>query len=131
LRYDSDLTDKEWEIIAPIFTRANKGRHFQKHSKRELINAVRYLSKTGCQWRLLPKEYPFYKTVSSFYVRALKSGLWEEMMDLLVQKTRLNAGRETCPSYSLIDSQSVKTISASDERGIDGGKKSKAANDTS
>jgi putative transposase len=130
LRYDSDLTDREWEIISPIFMRANKGRHFQKHNKRELVNAVRYLSKTGCQWRLLPKEYPSYKTVSSFYVRALKSGLWEEMMDLLVQKTRLNAGRNVGPSYSLIDSQSVKTVSASDERGIDGGKKSKAANDT-
>ncbi|MDR0797113.1 MAG: transposase [Nitrososphaerota archaeon] len=75
MRYGSDLTDKEWEIISPIFTRANKGRHFQKHSKRELVNAVRYISKTGCQWRLLPKEFPSCKTVSSFYVRAIKSGL--------------------------------------------------------
>jgi putative transposase len=118
--YDSDLTDKEWEIIAPIFTRAKKGRHFQKHNKRELINAVRYLSKTGCQWRLLPKEFPPYKTVNSFYIRAKENGLWEEMMQLLVQKTRINANRNNTPSYCLIDSQSVKTISASDERGFDG-----------
>jgi putative transposase len=131
LRYGSDLTDEEWEIIMPVFTCANKGRHFQKHNKRELVNAVRYISKTGCQWRLLPKEYPSYKTVSSFYVRAMKSGLWEEMMDLLVQKTRLNAGRSVDPSYGLIDSQSVKTTSASKERGFDGGKKSRAANGTS
>jgi putative transposase len=129
--YDSDLTDKEWEIIAPIFTRAKKGRHFQKYNKRELINAVRYLSKTGCQWRLLPKEFPPYKTVSSFYIRAMESGLWEEMMHLLVQKTRLNANRNDTPSYCLIDSQSVKTTLASDDRGFDGGKKSKAANDIS
>jgi hypothetical protein len=69
--------------------------------------------------------------VSSFYVRAIKSGLWEEMMDLLVQKTRLNDGREVDPGYGLIDSQSVKTTSGSEDRGFDGGKKSKAANDTS
>jgi transposase len=109
---------------------SGKGRHFQKHNKRDLVNAVRYLSKTGCQWRLLSKEYPLYKTVSSFYVRSLKSGLWEEMMDLLVQKTRLNADRAANPSYSLIDSQSVKTVSACDERGIDGRKKLRAANGT-
>jgi putative transposase len=130
LTYNSDLTDNEWSVIEPIFTRARKGKHLQKHNKRKLVNAVRYLNKTGCQWRMLPKEYPNCQTVHSFYRRAIKSGLWEEMTDLLVQKTRLNAGRDAVPSYSLIDSQSVKTVSASDERGIDGGKKSKAANDT-
>jgi putative transposase len=131
LRYDSDLTDKEWSIIEPIFTKAKKGRHLQKHSKRELVNAVRYLNKTGCQWRMLPKDFPNCQTVHSFYRRAVKSGLCEEMTDLLVQMTRLEANRDAKPSYALIDSQSVKTTSASDNRGVDGGKKSKAANDTS
>ena len=84
MRYTSDLTDKEWEIVAPIFTRAKKGKHLQIHEKRELVNAVRYISKTGCQWELLPKDFPPYKTVSSFFVRAKKDGLWEEMNDLLV-----------------------------------------------
>ncbi|MDR2699683.1 MAG: transposase [Nitrososphaerota archaeon] len=51
------------EVITPIFTRAIKGRHFQKHNKRELVNTVRYISKTGCQWRLLPQEFSSYKTV--------------------------------------------------------------------
>jgi len=130
LRYDTDLTDKEWSIIEPIFTKAKKGKHLQKHSKRELVNAVRYLSKTGCQWRMLPKDYPNCQTVHSFYRRAKKSGLWEEMNDLLVAMTRVEAKRNAQPSYSLIDSQSTKTTSASDDRGYDGGKKSKAANDT-
>lgn len=130
MRYDTDLTDKEWTIISPIFTRTKKGKHLQKHNKRELINAVRYLNKTGCQWRMLPKDFPSYQTVNSFYTRAKKSGLWEEQNDLLVQKTRLAAGRKPTPSYGLIDSQSVKTTSASEERGIDGGKKLRAANDT-
>jgi len=131
LRYDSDLTDKEWNIIEPIFTKAKKGKHLQKHPKRELVNAVRYLNKTGCQWRMLPKDFPNCQTVHSFYRRATKNGLWEEMTDLLVQKTRTEAKRAPTPSYALIDSQSVKTTSASEKRGIDGGKKSKAANDTS
>ena len=130
LTYDSDLSDKEWSIIEPIFTKAKKGKHLQRHSKRELVNAVRYLSKTGCQWRMLPKDYPNCQTVHSFYRRAKKSGLWEEMNDLLVQMTRVEAKRNKNPSYSLIDSQSTKTTSASDDRGYDGGKKSKAANDT-
>ena len=131
LMYDSDLTDKEWSIIEPIFTRAKKGKHLQKHNKRKLVNAVRYLNKTGCQWRMLPKEYPNCQTVHSFYRRAIKNGLWEEMTNLLVQLTRLEAKRSPNPSYALIDSQSVKTTSVSENRGIDGGKKSKAANDTS
>ena len=130
LRYDSDLTDKEWSIIEPIFTKAKKGKHLQKHSKRELLNAVRYLNKTGCQWRMIPKDFPNCQTVHSFYRRAVKSRLWEKMTDLLVQMTRLETNRDVKPSYALIDSQSVKTTSASDERGFDGGKKSKAANDT-
>ena len=125
--YPSDLTDKEWEIIEPIFTKAKKGKHLQKHEKRDLVNGVLYIVKTGCQWEFLPKDYPPYKTVNSFYVRAKGSGMWEEMMDMLVQKTRVKAGRNVEPSYSLIDSQSAKTTSASEERGVDGGKKGKGA----
>jgi len=86
LRYSSDLTDKEWRIIEPFFTRAKKGKHLQKHSKRKLVNAVRYIARTCCQWELLPNDYPNYKTLNSFYVRVRKSELWEEIMDILVEK---------------------------------------------
>lgn len=86
MRYSTDLTNKQWKIIEPIFT-SNKGQHFVEHSKRELINAVLYLVKTGCQWRLLPNDFPPYSTVWSFYRRAVKSGKWEKAMDLLVKKT--------------------------------------------
>jgi putative transposase len=120
LRYDSDLTDKEWSIIEPIFTKTKKGKHLQKHNKRKLVDAVRYLNKTGCQWHMLPQDFPNCQTVHSFYRRATKNGLWEKMTDLLVQMTRLEAKRNTKPSYSLIDSQSTKTTSVSDERGYDG-----------
>ena len=84
--YTTDLTDKQWTIIEPIF-RSKKGANLTKHSKRELVNAVLYLVKTGCQWRLLPNDFPPYATVWSFYRRAVKSGKWEKAMDLLVKKT--------------------------------------------
>jgi transposase len=58
MRHSTDLTDSQWKIIEPFFTREKRGKHFQKHSKRELVNAVLYLNKTGCQWRLLPKDFP-------------------------------------------------------------------------
>jgi len=121
--YKTDLTDVQWSLIEPIFT-SNKGQHLSKHTKRELINAVLYLVKTGCQWRLLPNDFPPHDTVWSFYRRAVKSGKWEKAMDTLVQKVRIDAGRKTSPTYGIIDSQSVKTTSASEERGFDGGKKS-------
>jgi putative transposase len=125
MRYSTDLTDKQWNIIKQFFTKENRGKHLQKQSRRELVNAVLYLNKTGCQWRLLPKDFRNYVTVWSFYRRAVKSGLWEKIMDCLVEKSRVSAGRKSKPTYSLIDSQSVKTTSASEARGIDGGKKVK------
>ena len=122
MAYSTDLTDKQWEIIEPIFVSA-KGQNLAKHSKRELINAVLYLVKTGCHWHLLPNDFPPYKTVFSFYSRAAKSGKWEAAMNLLVKKVRVDAGRKPTPTYGIIDSQSVKTTSDNDDRGFDGGKK--------
>jgi transposase len=84
--YSTDLTDKQWEMIEPIF-RSNKGANLAKHPKKVLVNAVLYLVKTGCQWRLLPNDFPPYSTVWSFYRRAVKSGKWEKALDLLVKKT--------------------------------------------
>jgi len=95
-----------------------------KWPKRTLINAVFYLEKTDCQWRFLPKDYPPHDTVWSFFRRARDNGLWEHIKNALVRETRKRAGRNESPTYAIIDSQSVKTVSASEGRGIDGGKKS-------
>jgi len=122
--YESDLTEVQWRLIEPIFAASTgKYTHKAKWDKRVLTNAVLYLVKTGCQWRLLPKEYPPYSTVHSVFRRMRIKGVWEQVTALLVQKTRQNADRDENPSYALIDSQSVKTTSAAEERGIDGGKK--------
>jgi len=119
-KYPSDITDEQWEVIAEYFPQNGNS----DHHKRSLINAVLYLLDNGCKWRALPHDYPPWSTVHSFYYRARKSGLWEKVQQAVVEKTRLKAGRSASPSYGIIDSQSVKTIYASDERGIDGGKKS-------
>jgi transposase len=120
--YSCDVTDNQWAIIEPFFRGENRGKHLQKHNKRDLLNGVLYLNKTGCQWRLLLKDFPPYVMVWSFYLRAVKSGLWEKILACLVKKSRENSGRSTSLSYCLIDSQSVKTTPASNERSIDGGK---------
>jgi len=86
MAYKTDLTDKQWNIIKPIFT-SNKGRHLIEHSKRDMVNAVLYLVKTGCQWNLLPNDFPPYEAVRSFFRRAVNSGKWEMALDLLVKKT--------------------------------------------
>ena len=117
--YPSDLTDTQWEKIKEFFPEGNKS----KIHKRSLVEAVLYLVDNGCKWRALPHDYPNWSTVKSFYYRAIESGLWEKTMDFLVRETRKKAERSEIPSYVLIDSQSAKTVSASDERGIDGGKK--------
>ena len=123
--YPSDLTDRQWKEIEALYTGMRKC----KWSKRELTNAVLYLVDTGCKWRQLPHDFPPYSTVHSFYQRARINGLWNKILKYIVKKTRINAGRKESPSYAIIDSQSVKTTLASEERGIDGGKKRKEEND--
>jgi len=124
--YGTDLNDRQWALIEHIF-KSNKGANLAKHDKRDLVNAVLYLVKTGCQWRLLPNDFPPHNTVWSFYRRAAASGKWEAAMDAIVAKTRTDAGRKPSPTYGIIDSQSVKTACAGQGRGFDGGKKSQRA----
>ena len=82
--YPSNLNDKEWEVIKHLFAHGNRA----KHNKRDLVNGVFYLVKTGCQWRQLPKDFPPYSTVHSFYRRSKLNGTWEKMMDFLVKECR-------------------------------------------
>ena len=106
-------------------------RDAQLHVEQEGIDGCcAVFGRFGVQMRQLPHDFPPYSTVHSFYRRARISGLWDKILEHLVKKTRINAGRKESPSYAIIDSQSVKTVAASEDRGIDGGKKQKAESGT-
>lgn len=122
--YPTDLTDSQWAIIAPLFV----GMREYKYSKWELLNAVLYVVDSGCKWRQLPHDFPKWQTVYSFFRRSIEKNLWDKILEHLVKVTRKKAERNPNPSYALIDSQSVKTAYASDQRGFDGGKKRKDEN---
>jgi len=122
MRYESSLSDCQWDLIRNHFDTGNYGKG-RRHSRRELLDAVLYVVKTGCHWYLLPKDFPPYKTVYSFYKRAKDKGIWEKMMQDLVEKDRIKMNRKAKPTYGIIDSQSVKTANKAMDRGIDGGEK--------
>ena len=109
-------------LIADLFNVGNYGQA-RKHLVRDLLNAVFYLTKTGCQWAILPKTYPPRKAVESFFYRAKKRTTWDAMLERLVVLDREASGKKAEPTYALIDSQSVKTTLNSEERGIDGKKR--------
>ena len=98
---------------------------YAKHAKRDLVNAVLYITKTGCQWRQLPKDFPPWKSVFSFQHRAKKKGIWEKVLRTLVTHSRERMGKPPEPSFSIMDSQSVKTTNRAERRGFDGGKRIK------
>jgi len=125
MAYPSDLTDKEWELIRHNFEFSNGYGNRAIHTRRALVNAIFYWIKTGCQWRMLPKEMPPWKTVYGYFSRLCKKGIWQKVLAELVRKKRLQQGRSEMPTLLVIDAQSVKTAGKGEKRGFDGGKKNK------
>jgi len=107
--YPSDLTDAQWALIGPLIPPAKPGGRPRSVDIREVINAVFYVSRTGCPWRSLPHEFPPWGTVHYYARRWRLDGTWEHIVSTLRPQVREAAGREPTPSAAIIDSQSVKT----------------------
>lgn len=109
LRYPSDLSDKEWALISDLMQPDPSGGRPPKHPRREILNAIFYVAKTGCQWRYLPKNLPPWNAVYMQFLRWRDSGKIEQIYDVLHRKLRGAAGKNEIPSVGIMDSQSIKT----------------------
>lgn len=125
LRYPSDLTDREWTLIAPMLPAARRGGRPRTTNLRDVVDAIQYIASSGCQWRMLPRDFPPVSTVRGYFYAWRDQGLWYAINHLLVAATRELEGREASPTAGVIDSQSVKTTEAGGVCGYDAGKKTR------
>ena len=107
--YASDVTDREWDLIAPHLPAARRGGRPRPTCLRRVVNAVFYLLQTGCRWRMLPRDFPPRSTVHGYFRSWIAAGVRAHVHDVLYRRSRELEGREESPSAAIIDSQSVKT----------------------
>lgn len=127
--YPSDMTDAEWVLIEPLLPvpacRTARGGRPEKHPRREIVDAIRYIVDNGCKWRAMPHDLPPWRTVYGFFRRWANSGVIGRIRDQLREQIRIRMGRCPNPVTAVIDSQSVKAAetAAKDTRGWDNAKK--------
>lgn len=121
-RYPTDLTDEEWSQIEPLLPKPAKTGRRRKADLREVVNAIRYLARSGCGWRMLPKDFPPWQTVYWWFRRFVRRLLFRTIHNVALMVDRERVGREASPSAGVLDSQSIKAPAAK-KRGFDAGKK--------
>lgn len=121
-QYSSDLTNRQWQLIRQLLpARYRRGR--KPIDRRRIINAILYVVRTGCQWRMLPKDFPNWSTVYGIFWKWRNDGTWQRIHDRLREKVRKATGKKSTPTAAIVDSQSIRTAEGGEERGYDAGKK--------
>ena len=126
--YSTELTDDQWELLQPLLperTWQPGGPGRPPCDVRRIVNGILYVNKTGCQWRLVPREFGHWSTIYGYFKRWRQDGVWAHVMETLRPWERRHLGRNPEPSAGSLDSQSIKTATPSEDIGIDGHKKSK------
>lgn len=128
--YPSSLTDHEWSLVAHLFEADGPGRP-PSVPRREMVDAILYVLRSGCAWRMLPKDFPPWSNVYKTFRRWADDGVFEQMHDLLREEWRRREGLEKEPSKAIIDAQSVRTGEKGGSGGTTQERRSRGASGTS
>jgi transposase len=108
-RYPTDLSDAEWALLEPLAPAPLPGGRPPRHERREIVNGILYVLRTGCQWRAVPHDLPPWGTVWWYFRQWREAGVWEQVNTVLRERVRVRLGREPTPSAGIVDSQTAKT----------------------